>query len=54
MMRRSATTLPALLTAPAPQTLAERKRWLERKLRADGWSRAAAVAEVALRFKCKA
>lgn len=30
--------------------LAEQKRALERRLRADGWSKAAAVAEVARRF----
>lgn len=31
--------------------LAEQKRALERKLRADGWSKAAAVAEVSRRFQ---
>lgn len=35
----------------SPLSIAEQKRQLERKLRADRWSRAAAVAEVARRFK---
>jgi hypothetical protein len=31
--------------------LAEQKRQLERQLRADGWSKAAAVTEVSRRFQ---